>query len=85
MTHEQSTEHRVLPVLLWSAGSSSREEDTVQDPTACDVTPFTEAELNELAKSTGVVVIHCLGIAQCFQDGAAGMDKCYYRPHITVT
>ena len=54
-------------------------EDTVQDPASCDVAPFAEAQFNELAKPTRVVVVHSLGIAQCLQDGAAGVGAYHHR------
>ena len=84
-SHTTPTEHaagRAPP--LHPLGQQAHGEDTVKDPATGDVAPFTEAQFNELAKATGVVVVHCLGIAQCLQNGTTVRTH-YHRSLMAVT
>lgn len=55
------------PIYFWS----SEEKDTISYSASLDVSMLREVQLDELAKTAGVVVINCLGISKGLQDGAA--------------
>lgn len=45
-------------------------QDTIYNSPALNISLLADVQLNELPKATGVVVVHGLGIAESFHDGA---------------
>ena len=45
-------------------------KDTIYDFASLNIAFLTEVQLNELPKSTGVIVVDSLRITKCFHDGA---------------
>ena len=46
-------------------------QDTIYNSPALDVSLLADVQLNKLPEATGVIVVHSLGIAKGFHDGAA--------------
>lgn len=56
-------------------------QDTIYNSPALDVSLLADVQLNKLPEATGVIVVHGLGIAEGFHDGAAKKKK---KPRTTV-
>ena len=54
---------------------SQMKQDTIYNSTALDVSLLADVQLNKLPEATGVIVVHSLGIAKGFHDGAAKKKK----------
>lgn len=50
---------------------SQMKQDTIYNSPALDVSLLADVQLNKLPEATGVIVVHGLGIAKGFHDGAA--------------
>lgn len=50
-------------------------KDTVNDAASLNVSVLGKVELDELAKTTGVIVVHSLGIPKGLHDGTANKRK----------
>lgn len=57
-------------------------KDTVNDAASLDVSVLGKVELDELAKSTGVIVVHSLSVPKGLHDGAANKREQSSQPNL---
>lgn len=67
---------------IWFTVISKLLEDTVNDAASLNVSVLGKVELDELAKTTGVIVVHSLSVPKGLHDGTANKRKQSSQPDL---
>lgn len=59
-------------------------QDTIYNSPALNISLLADVQLNKLPEATGVVVVHGLGVAKGFHDGAALKNSSFNRGRLLL-